>query len=690
MRRNSCVARVQDVPRGTSPARPGPSPEGDRCGRRRHRAAEHTAPWVATLVAGTALAVGVRAAHPHPTALLQDLLVSWPVALLVTTAALAASRRLVSWAGLASRPVLAWLAEVLPAAALYAVVGPPPFASTDSSAALAFVVGTASLTLARAAARSWPRRRKDLAGLVRRAGLATVAVGGMTAALVPAPAAGTVNSAASQAAVAACGETSADRVYDVAAINVHIPYNRWGQGNPHGQVYVLQGDKSAVKNWDKPLGSTGDNRRLRPRPLVIRANEGECVRVNFTNELDDVQGEGMAADPRASMSVRGVPYDVQTSGGSHAGYNDDTTVPNDPGSNTVTYYCVAPREGSYFFNDTGNPAGSEADGGSLGNGLYGAFVVEPAGSTWTDPVSGRRLYSETGDLSGELYIDAVITPPTGKSFRESVQLAQDELPTTSAFAFNYGSEPGSARETGGRCPDCVGEETSLSSWTYGDPAMVKLASGLGPWRPGTPEGAENCGLGTEGFVTDSCFTSNVTHAYVGDPIKFRYGLAGVYETHVFHMHAHTWLADPDDVGAAGSTPTKPTPDAPAESNTIDSQTFGPMEMFTADLLYGAGGKAGTVGDSIFHCHLYPHFADGFWSLFRIHDVLEDGTGTTPDGVRVAALRPLADTAPTSGPDARQPRLPALYPGHVRVALRSRRSASATGESRPCGTWPESR
>ncbi|PVA09546.1 hypothetical protein DC366_12655 [Pelagivirga sediminicola] len=46
---------------------------------------------------------------------------------------------------------------------------------------------------------------------------------------------------------------------------------------------------------------------------------------------------------------------------------------------------------------------------------------------------------------------------------------------------------------------------------------------------------------------------------------------------------------------------------------------------------GSGNRNRTVGDSIFHCHLYPHFAQGMWSLWRVHDVLEDGSRRLPDG-----------------------------------------------------------
>ena len=86
----------------------------------------------------------------------------------------------------------------------------------------------------------------------------------------------------------------------------------------------------------------------------------------------------------------------------------------------------------------------------------------------------------------------------------------------------------------------------------------------------------------------SCYTANVTEAYQGDPLKIRFGHAGVYETHVFHLHAHTWGAEPDDNGPAGSIPPKPTQSNQPRATTIDSQTYSPWTAFTADLNYGAG------------------------------------------------------------------------------------------------------
>ncbi len=471
---------------------------------------------------------------------------------------------------------------------------------------------------------------------------------------------GTSREPVADAAPAACTTASAKRHYDVQAIGLEIPYNRWGDVDQDGMLYVLKGDRAAVENWSRPLAADpaadpAGNRRLRPRPLVLRANAGECLSVTFTNDLPATPspGSGLPEDPRASMHAHGVAYDAQTGDGGEVGFNDDTTVGI---GESITMLWTAPsKEGMFLIEDRGMPAGAEADGGAKAHGLYGALVVEPAGSTWRDPVSGAPLYTGTGKQSGELYLAADIIPPTGNSFRESVQIAQDEVPGI-GFGFNYGAEPQRHREGANRCGDCLGEETSLSSWVYGDPALVKLASGPGPWRPAPGGDKEDCGL------PESCFTSNVVHSYVGDPTKIRFGLAGVKETHVFHMHAHQWLAEPHDSGTAGSNPTRPGETGTPQSTTIDSQTFGPGEAFTADLLYGSGSKGGTVGDSIFHCHLYPHFADGFWALSRTHDVREDGTGRTPDGVGVRSLLPLPGRTPLALPTADNPGYPRFIPG----------------------------
>ena len=104
--------------------------------------------------------------------------------------------------------------------------------------------------------------------------------------------------------------------------------------------------------------------------------------------------------------------------------------------------------------------------------------------------------------------------------------------------------------------------------------------------------------------------SNVHHSYMGDPVRFRNMHAGPKETHVFHLHAHQWVQDKHD----------------PNSVYLDSQTLSPGAAFSYEVHYGGSGNRNfTVGDSIFHCHLYPHFAQGMWELWRSHDVFEDGS-----------------------------------------------------------------
>lgn len=184
------------------------------------------------------------------------------------------------------------------------------------------------------------------------------------------------------------------------------------------------------------------------------------------------------------------------------------------------------------------------------------------------------------------------------------------------FAINYGASGMGDMLIANRkgigptanCQECLYEEFFLTSWANGDPALL------------------------EHFSDDP---SNVHHSYLNDAVVFRNFHAGPKETHVFHLHAHQWFAGND--GNRGAY--------------LDSQTVAPQQGFSYDIYgggmevyhrgasgeqgwfetLGSGNRNRTVGDSIFHCHLYPHFAQGMWELWRVHDVLEDGSRKLPDG-----------------------------------------------------------
>ena len=528
---------------------------------------------------------------------------------------------------------------------------------------------------------------------------------------------------------------------EVVAFDQPLIYNRFGSINPYGMIYALAGDVEDMssRNYGEatpfseatPAGKVRLKAEKRPRPLVMRMNEGDVLEVTFYNRLlpdqpdlsdDELSGEGLRwqppiidTEPETSVSYTNLgEEELEGAEPEHAeeldagitaerdrrGNNwpatrkasitiqgltpiDDNFDPIGtgiqpilPGQQTV-YRYRADRTGTHLFYSNGAPAGGEGEGGSLTHGLFGAVMVEPLGSRWyrsqvkaedldaamdaaaapalidyeavdddgkpvlnmLRPVSGAY---ETYDLvHGD--INAIIVDCAapykelercrGKhsdAFREFTVIFHDELKTFYAdeftaleqfgqltgigdgFAINYGASGmgtvllanrlgiGPAKD----CLECLYEEFFLQSWANGDPALLAQ------------------------YEDDP---ANVHHAYLNDRVSFRNLHAGPKETHVFHLHAHQWLSANNE----------------REGTYLDSQTIAPLQGFAYDiydgglddwgstpfnLTNGAGNRNRTVGDSIFHCHLYPHFAQGMWALWRNHDVFEDGSRRLPDGL----------------------------------------------------------
>lgn len=96
----------------------------------------------------------------------------------------------------------------------------------------------------------------------------------------------------------------------------------------------------------------------------------------------------------------------------------------------------------------------------------------------------------------------------GRIMKEHALFLQAGLPS-STTAISYRSEPMRNRMPLTHDPADSGEDTSMSSWVYGDPAP------------------------------------SILRAYVGDPAKIRLVHGGIKETHVFHLHNHQWRLEAD-------------------------------------------------------------------------------------------------------------------------------------------------
>jgi hypothetical protein len=186
----------------------------------------------------------------------------------------------------------------------------------------------------------------------------------------------------------------------------------------------------------------------------------------------------------------------------------------------------------------------------------------------------------------------------------------------------------------------------------------------------------------------------IPKAYRGDPLHLRLIHPGVKETHPFHQHTNRWRQESKD----------------PLSTRLDVQSIGPGQTF--DLVYeGGAGEAitedpavsGSVaksmaewvaagrpdlaalaiskssnGDQIFHCHLYPHFAQGFWGALRVFDRQrpvdaadwpEDVPRTYADATPLESLEMLPDfdlraTVPGTDAEVSMTQLPdAAHPGY---------------------------
>ena len=212
-----------------------------------------------------------------------------------------------------------------------------------------------------------------------------------------------------------------------------------------------------------------------------------------------------------------------------------------------------------------------------------------------------------------------------------------------AFMINYGSGGIGSEIIANRlgvgptsdCADCAYEEFFLTSHALGDPALtvdIPANVGLENLRPGQAPPP-----GTQGpkahYVIGAEDPSNIHHSYIGDFVKFRNTHIGK-EQHVFHLHNHQWLYNPND----------------DNSNYLDAQGIGPGVGYTYEINFGGSGNRNkSAGDAIFHCHFYPHFAQGMWYHWRNHDTFEAGTKLVASGTGYHTVTwALGNTTPATG------------------------------------------
>ncbi|MFY0566864.1 cupredoxin [Archangium lansingense] len=351
----------------------------------------------------------------------------------------------------------------------------------------------------------------------------------------------------------ACAPGARVRTYAVAAVSVDIPLNPHGDHVPQGLMYILEEELPALQE-----------RGHVPQPLVLRANVGECLVLRFTNRL--------ATGP-AALRIEGLRATV-SGAGQEGGFVPGTSLP--PGQ-SLTYVLPLPEtpeaEGAYLLHDSGDGGEREV------RGLFGALLLEPAGSVYRSTTTGEPLPNGSG-------WEALIDVPTGQGFREMALLyhamgppevadvrsargeplpVQDEMAgpfRPGAFGLNYRSQPYFEREE------------SLEEEDDARPAPPKLVA-----------------------------PPLLLRSYLGERIKLRLIHAGSAEFHIHHLHG--WRRGQRAKQAPSSPFEAPQLLSPGNGRTLTSA--------------GAGDFPTAAGDFIVHCHVPNHSAGGEQFTWRVFD-----------------------------------------------------------------------
>ena len=508
-------------------------------------------------------------------------------------------------------------------------------------------------------------------------------------------------------AQAACARTIRA---DVVVIDQPIMHNRLGAQNINAMMFALKRDVDP------------STRRLRndkrPRPMVLRMAEEDCLDVTLTNWLTSSANPNNAAPANPLTDGNGVEFAVQINdqvADRHVGFHpqglelrgsiasDSSFVGTNPNSllapgESRTYGFFARARGTFLVSSYGATVGGEASGGNTGNGLFAAVNVQPKGAwfyrsqvteeelrlatigksaTGHPKINYEVKYPATGVWAAEgkaglpvlnmltpnnelvhSDLNAVVVGPNFRTngnatfpastypleaigkrnpslpnrldpYREFTVIFHDENAVGQAFPgwfehpvlkhtlhgvrdtflINYASNGAGAEVIANRlgvgpmhdCLNCTYEEFFLTSFAVGDPGVLvdtPANMGLETCDPDLNQCGDVGPKATLALFPDD--PSNVHHSYQSDPVVFRNLHAGK-EQHIFHLHNHQWLFNPND----------------DNSNYIDAQGIGPGSGYTYEINYGGSGNRNkTVGDAIFHCHFYPHFAQGMWEHWR--------------------------------------------------------------------------
>ena len=310
------------------------------------------------------------------------------------------------------------------------------------------------------------------------------------------------------------GKDAAIRKYEVAAIQRDIPYNRHGDHDPDGLLFV------PLEDVDQALCG-----KYEPKSLILRANAGEWIEVTLHNLFDPAHPVEYFDYPRVPLDLRHRPsmrvsvnpqflnYDPVCDSGINVGYNNrEQTV--GPGESKKYLWYADQEYGPCIIQSFGDMRNHRY------HGLFGAIIIEPAGASWYRSFSFSKALHED---------EAVITAPGEETFRECVVMVQNGIRMLDSDGRLVKTIPEDEGET------IDDEDTGEKGYNY---RSERFANRL--------KSDDRISLVFSSRVHGDPATP-LFKAYTGERVIFRTMMPADKPRNVgFTIHGHEWKEQPDD------------------------------------------------------------------------------------------------------------------------------------------------
>jgi hypothetical protein len=285
-----------------------------------------------------------------------------------------------------------------------------------------------------------------------------------------------------------CPANAPVRNFGVSVVNVPTTIDSGdGPRLANGRRYVL-------RRADNQVGFVSD----RDPPMVLRANAGDCVEIEFTNRSTGVAG----------LTMEAANFSPDSGYGAAVGLSGRRGVL--PGNTSIIRAYFAEATGIMRIRDFTRPFFNS------GLGLLGAMIIEPAGATYHDPVTNAQI---------DQGVEAVIRRPDGSFFREFVTLFAERDREIGTFVMPY--------------------RVSV----IGDTSVNFRATPFGPriQRLGRRNSARRAHLFTDEFAGPPSTPTFVAEA--GDEIMFRVLSVLSEQPQIFSVEGHDWEITPELPGS---------------------------------------------------------------------------------------------------------------------------------------------